>query len=57
VFWRRWSRAAPAILEEGFMRRLKDQAATAWAIAKLVVLVAFDLLRPPHPANRAPRRA
>lgn len=39
------------------MRRLKDQAATAWAIAKLVVLVAIDLLRPAHSVNRVPRRA
>lgn len=39
------------------MQRLKDQAATVWAIAKLIVLIAVDLLRPPHPANRAPRRA
>lgn len=39
------------------MSRLKDQVATAWAIAKLVVLVAIDLLRPPHRDNRIPKRA
>lgn len=39
------------------MQRLKERAVTTWAIAKLVVLVVIDLLRPPHPANRAPRRA
>jgi hypothetical protein len=50
-------RCASGHRKEDSMRRLKDQAATVWAIAKLVVLIAVDLLRPPHLSNRAPRRA